>query len=377
MKAETSFSLKDQLFNPEKVAWLSGLFSGAYEGFDENAFQTAVLEKFPDLELKERIVHITEMLHKHLPRDYPEALKIVLDALPPELDPSLKDDDFGDFMIAPLSHFVATYGQAPEHLQLSLNALRELTKRFSAEDAIRYFINAYPAETLSFLTEGAKHKNYHVRRLSSEGTRPKLPWCQKLIIDHEQPLAILDILYADSTRFVTRSVANHLNDISKIAPATVVETLARWKESKKQSEKEMDFIINHSLRTLIKKGDPEALNMIGFGGKPDVDIVEFSIATPEVVVGNACEFVLKLKARKEQGLLIDYIMDFASNGKKAGRKIFKLKQVKAQKGQDIVIKKKHPLKLMTTRRLYAGEHKITIQINGKALGSQTFELLEP
>ena len=178
MKAKTTFSLKDQLFNAEKVGWLAAQFSSATKNFAVDRFQKDILHLFPELELKERIAHITTVLHKHLPDSYPVALQIVLDALPPELDPSLSDDDFGDFIIAPLGHFVATYGRSPEHLEMSLNALCEITKRFSAEDAIRYFINDYPNETLRFLNECARHQNYHVRRLASEGTRPKLPWAQ-------------------------------------------------------------------------------------------------------------------------------------------------------------------------------------------------------
>ena len=160
-----------------------------------------------------------------------------------------------------------------------------------------------------------------------------------MVVDYTQPLPILDLLYADPTRYVTRSVANHLNDISKIAPGDVITRLRGWQDSGAQQEKEMDFITNHSLRTLIKKGDQDALTMIGFGGKPNIEITEFTIKTPAVVVGNACEFTLRIMPKESQGLLIDYLMDFAGDGKKGGKKIFKLKQVKAEAGKEIVIRK--------------------------------------
>ena len=133
---------------------------------------------FPTLELIQRIAHISSCLYEYLPDAYPAALDIILNSLPPALDPTKTDDDFGDFIFAPLSLFVATYGCTQNHLERSLQALKEITKRFSAEDAIRYFINAFPDETGSFLLGCAQDENYHVRRLASEGTRPKLPWSQ-------------------------------------------------------------------------------------------------------------------------------------------------------------------------------------------------------
>ncbi|MEO0458948.1 MAG: DNA alkylation repair protein, partial [Cyanobacteria bacterium P01_A01_bin.114] len=197
MKAKPSFSLKDQLFNPEKVNYLGTLITQAFPEFSQQQFHQAVVTAFPKLELKERIAHITACLHQYLPDDYPGALAIILRSLPPELDPSKTDDDFGDFIFAPLSLFVATYGCTADYLNSSLNALKEITKRFSAEDAVRYFINAFPSETFSFLLDCAKDDNYHVRRWASEGTRPKLPWSQKLITDYKQPLPLLEILYGD------------------------------------------------------------------------------------------------------------------------------------------------------------------------------------
>jgi len=268
------------------------------------------------------------------------------------------------------------YGRAPKDLDFSLKALKEMTKRFTVEGPIRFFINDFPKETLAFLDECSKDDNYHVRRLASEGTRPTLPWNQKLVIDYKEPLPILDALYADTTRYVTRSVANHLNDIAKLDPKLVIDTLSRWQKSKKQSEKEIAFITKHSLRTLVKKGDKGALKLLGFGVKPDISVSSLESSAPEVVVGNAFEFELEFESNKKQNLMIDYVMHFYSEAKKPSTKVFKLKEVFATKGQIIKLQKKHPLKLMTTKRLYAGEHSITIQVNGVEYGSLSFDLLE-
>lgn len=376
MKAKTSFSLKDQLFNPKKIADLATRLSEAWADFPATAFNARIVDALPRLELKERIDHIAESLHEALPADYPGALSILLRSLPPELDPTLTDNDFGNFIYAPYSAFVARYGCSAEHLDKSLAALKDMTKRFSAEWPIRDFINAFPQETMAFLTACAQDDHYHVRRLASEGTRPKLPWAQKLNLDYQAAMPLLDQLSADSTRFVTRSVANHLNDVSKIDPELVVATLKRWRKSGRQGEKELVYMCQHALRTLVKKGDPGALTLLGFGGTPEVEVQELKGHRPVVKVGEAFEFSLRLKSLEKQNLVVDYRMDFASEGKKRGQKVFKLKALKLTKGEVWQTHKKHPMRLMTTRRLYVGEHEITLLINGQAYGSLTFELAE-
>ena len=376
MKAKSSFSLKDQLFNSEKVKYLGTLISQEFPNFAQKKFHHDVVTALSNLELKERIAHITTCLHKYLPDHYQNALAIILRSMPPELDPNKTDNDFGDFIFAPLSLFVATYGCTAEHLHISLSALKEITKRFSAEDAIRYFINAFPDKTFTFLLHCADDDNYHVRRLASEGTRPKLPWSQKLIIDYQKPLPILEALYADHTRYVTRSVANHLNDISKIDPNLVINTLQRWRTSQRQTVQEMEFITKHALRTLIKQGNQDALTLLGFGGKADITVTNFSTKTPKVKLGDAFEFSLDIRSNKTQKLVVDYLMQFASDGKKNSQKVFKVKQLDLKEGEVITLKKRHPMRLMTTRRLLLGEHQIFLQVNGQIIDSLTFELIE-
>jgi 3-methyladenine DNA glycosylase AlkC len=375
MKAKTSFSLKDQLLNPEKVAFLVARLCAAGTDFPADSFSARVLEAFPRLELKERIDHIAECLREALPADYPVALETLLRSLPPELDPTRTDDDFGDFIFAPYSVFVAKYGCSAEHLPESLAALAVITKRFSVEWSIRDFINVFPRETMTFLAACAQDGHYHVRRLASEGTRPKLPWARKLTLDYQAPVPLLNRLFADPTRFVTRSVANHLNDISKIDPELVVTTLTRWRKSGRQGDKEMAYICKHALRTLVKKGYPDALTLLGFGAAPEVEVQELKSHTPVVNVGEAFEFSVGLASRKKQNLVVDYRMDFASAGKKRGQKVFKLKTLELIGAEVWRTHKKHPMRLMTTRRLYVGEHEVTLLINGQAHGSLTFELV--
>lgn len=344
--------------------------------FQVRKFINQVVKKFPELELKERISHISENLKIHLPKDYVEATTILINSLPEPNDPNLTDDDFGDFIYASYADFVAKNGCTKEYLDFSLNALKKITTRFSAEDAIRYFINSFPDKTLNVLEIWTKDSHYHVRRLTSEGTRPKLPWCQKVHITPRQTLPILNQLFCDKTRFVTRSVANHLNDVSKSDPKLVLTTLKNWKHSKKQNPKEMDYIINHSLRSLIKQGDRATLEFLGFSPTPEVKISNLIIHKKTVKIGSALEFELEIIADQNERLIVDYLIHFQNkHGQMKNKKVFKIKQISLKTNEKYSIYKKHPLREMTTRKLFPGKHKLEIQINGKNMGERDFELL--
>jgi 3-methyladenine DNA glycosylase AlkC len=365
--------LKDLLFNEAKVEQVAAEMRRIYPSFKENEFVRDVLGKFPELELKARIKWMAECLKKHLPVDYREAVKVILRSLPPPNNPELSDGDFGDFIHAPYAEYVARYGCTKEHLAFSLDALYQLAMRFSAEDAIRHFINAFPEETLGMILEWSKDTHYHVRRLCSEGTRPKLPWSQKIAIPFTAPIPILDNLFSDSTRFVTRSVANHINDISKIDPDFAIATLSRWKSSGKQTPEEMDFIVRHALRTLIKNGNPEALMLVGVSGKADIRVSKFTVPK-KVKMNTALEFSFEIRSRGEAHIIADYILYYQNkSGKLNNRKVFKLKRVTLAKGGSVVLTKRHMLREhMTTRKLFRGRHEIEIQINGKSYGKKAF-----
>ena len=372
------FSLKDELFNLKKVEKIANEIEAVYPAFNSVEFTQETIKSFDKLELKERIYNIRDMLHKYLPTDFKEAIGILLKALPPKLDSTKEDDDFGDFIYAPYSEYVAKYGCCSEYLELSLYALREITKRFSVEFAIREFINRYPTQTLTMLEDCAKSSNYHERRLASEGLRPKLPWAKKVTIDYHIPLKILELLYADKTRYVTRSVANHLNDISKIDAPLVVKTLKHWQESNKQEAKEMAFILSHALRTLVKQGDKEALELLGYVKNPAINLKRVELITPIVHIGDSLIFEVEIEALEDVALLVDYLVHFCTKSGKLSPKVHKLKKLSLKKSEQIVLKKQHPFRAnMTTRKLYAGEHLLEIQINGKVVPKESFELRVP
>ena len=369
------FSLKDELFNATKVHKIATEIKNIYPQFQLKEFEKAVVTEFPNLELKERIYHIRDSLHHFLPFSYQDSCNILLQSLPKELDPSKRDDNFGDFIYAPYSEFIAKYGCDEKNLDFSLDALRTITKRFSVEFSIRKFINIFPSQTMKTLERCAISSNYHERRLASEGSRPKLPWAKKLTLDYHLPIALLNQLYSDSTRYVTRSVANHLNDIAKIDASLVIQTLKRWQEEKKQSPKEMQFILNHALRTLIKQGDNEALALLGYRRNPKIEVFNFKINNNKIKIGEYLEFSFKIEAQEDEALMVDYIVHFQTKSGKTSPKVHKIKKLNIKKNSFVKLNKKHPFRgNMSTRKFYEGEHKIELQINGKVHTSRTFFL---
>ncbi len=369
------FSLKDHLFNAEKVQYLACQFHAANRSFDRFAFIRETMVQLQKLELKARIVHIATVLEGYLPKDFGVAAKQIVAALPQPLDPTRNDDDFGDFIFAPLGEFVVRNGLSKKHVQTSLKTLKEITQRFSMEDAIRRFINTYPHETLAELARWSTDKNYHVRRLVSEGTRPLLPWSGRISIDVTTSLQFLETLHADPTRYVTRSVANHLNDIAKAQPEIVLDALSRWKQRGKQQPAELRWMTKHALRTLVKRGHPQALQLLGFNAGPKIDVTGFTINTQHIQPGEAVEFSFNVAALRNESLVVDYVIEFVKANGKLSPKVHKLKQISLKKGESTVVSKRHVLRAnATTYTLYPGTHFVTLQINGQPFGRLSFEL---
>ena len=367
------FSLKDQLFNAQTVGLLGGHFEKAGV-FDAAPFVHDVLAQMAPLELKARINLIAQILADYLPRDFVSAAAAIKAALPPALDPNKTDDDFGHFIYAPLGVFVETHGIA-DHCDQSLDLLSQITQRFSVEFSIRAFLNAHEAATLERMQDWITDDSYHVRRLVSEGTRPKLPWGQGVGLTHAQTLPLLDQLHGDKTRYVTRSVANHLNDISKNDATAVVDRLVAWQDAHMQAKPELDWMRKHALRGLIKAGDPGA--MIHLGYRPDVavDVTQFNISPAVVGIGEDAQIAVTLQVAKDAPLIIDYVVDFIKANGKTAPKVFKCKQLLAKAGAEVTIRKTHKFKGdATTFRLYPGAHRIHLQINGRIVRSLDFDL---
>lgn len=365
------FSLKDQLFNAEKTRYLAGLFAQADPGFDPDRFQVRVMSRLPELELKERMAWIADCLCDALPGALPDVAPVILRALPPPLDPSLFDDDFGDFIFAPLGNWVAQVGG--EHPELALDLLAELTQRFSMEWAIRPFLNRHAELVLERMQSWCAHPSYHVRRLVSEGTRPRLPWGQAVGLRLSDPLPLLDRLHADPTRYVTRSVANHLNDISKKDPDLVLGRLQAWQLGGIQNAGELRWMTGHAVRGLVKSGHAGAMSMLGFDPEAPLNVAVETMG--EARIGGALEFCVTISGAGDQPVLVDYIVHFQRPGGKITAKVHKLKQTDLEHGK-LRLVKRHKLKGdASTFRLVPGLHRLDIQVNGKVRAGVDFDLL--
>lgn len=362
-----NYSLKDIYFNNDTISYLADKICQAYPDFDKNKFIESVLGKFKGLELKERIDWISTNLRVHLPDDYQTACDIMLK--------SLKDEtNEGQFIFASYSDYVMKYGCTDDYADQSLDYLEAYTKVFSAEFGIRPFINTYPEKTYQKMLSWTGHEHEEVRRLASEGLRPKLPWATNIDFDYAKTVNILDLLYMDEVRYVTRSVANHLNDISKTDPELVYATLKRWSDEGKQTTDEMAYIVNHSLRTLIKRGAPETMAFLGYSSQPKVSVTSLIIETPAFKIGDSLVFNLEIESLNDEKLIIDYDITYPTPTAKLSRKTFKLKKVDMKNGQILTLTKKHPFRKMTTKKLYTGDYIMEIKINGNTYAQEAFHI---
>ena len=245
-------------YGKELAELLAEKINPVYPKFNKKGFVNTISRGVKDLELKARVEVITDALREYLPKKYESAVNIFLKILGPE-----NSNETGMFKeyywLMPVALFVEKYGI--DDFDTSVKAIYEITKRNTGEYAIRPFIRKYPVKTLKIVKKWSKDKNVHVRRLSSEGVRPRLPWSQKLdefIIDPSPLIPILENLKEDSSMFVKKSVANNLNDILKDNYDIGIKILSKWSKSRNPDTK---WIIKHALRNEIKKGNPLALKL--------------------------------------------------------------------------------------------------------------------
>ena len=371
------FSLKDHLFNAESLGDLAAEFAVGVPGFDADGFLAEVLPGLEGRELKARIDWIADCLEPRLPEDFGAMAAALEAALPPPLDPGRSDDDFGRFIHAVHGVLAVRHGmEAPER---ALDLLEAATQRFSMEFYIRPFLTRHPDLTLARLQGWVRHPNYHVRRLVSEGTRPSLPWAGKLTLDPGVTLPLLDKLHADPTRYVTRSVANHLNDIAKKDPEAVLARLAAWKAEGRQAPGELAWMTRHALRTLVKSGHEGALAALGYD--PDADL-RAEVSVPDrAPIGGMLDFEVTLAAgagaRLPVPALVDFALIFYRPGGAEGRRVFKLKAVEVG-AAPVTLTKRHRLKGdASTFTLYPGPHRLELMVNGRVVAEGGFELTAP
>lgn len=363
--------LKESAFAPERLARLGADIRRVHRPFPADEFERVVRAALPPLELKARIALVSDTLARFLPADYGEAVEILLASLP-EPDGSLVDNDFGWFVYAPHSHFVATHGLGVDDLDFSLRALAVMTKAYSAEEALRFFLNAHEDETMAAVTSWTSDPDHRVRRLASEGTRPRLPWAIGITISPQRAVPILDALHGDESRFVTRSVANHLNDLSRIDMDLVIDALERWDAAGSATPKERAWIARQALRTALKAGDEAAFRFLGYTTDPEVT-ADVRLTAPTVEVDADLELEVVLRAQRDERLIVDFAIAETEGSHR--RQVFRLRETEVSAGQALTVVKRRPMRSTSTRAVRPGPHRLTILVNGQSLCEVDFLLI--
>ena len=360
-------ALKDTLYDGPFFDLLGEAIQAAYPAFDRAAFEARVFdETWEGLALKARMRQTTLALRASLPEDYRTALGILREAA--------SHMPGGQFGAMTLPDFVELYGL--EDWEVSLPALEQFTQLISSEFAVRPFILKDPPRMMSQMLDWAGHENEHVRRLASEGCRPRLPWAIALPIFQQDPaliLPVLERLKQDSSEYVRRSVANNLNDIAKDNPAVVLDVAGRWLAI---DTPEMLALIRHALRTLVKQGDLAALELLGYPRHAAVNVRNLSV-TPEIVPeGGDLSFAFDVvsEGQEPQELMIDYILHLKRANGQQTPKVFKLATRTLLPGESASYTRKFSFRPISTRRYYPGEHAIEIQINGALHGRVDFRV---
>ncbi|MAF79300.1 MAG: DNA alkylation repair protein [Halobacteriovoraceae bacterium] len=334
--------------------------------FDDKSFQVQIFNfQWQGYELKQRASHICRCIHEELAVKARLSFQQICEIL------KVAGEDFGGYAGLFFPEYIERYGL--EHWEISMDALEVLTEFSSAEFAIRPFIERYPEQTMSKMLSWSQHENHHVRRLSSEGCRPRLPWASALKEFKKNPSSILPILENlknDSSLYVRKSVANNLNDISKDHPELALKIGKAWL---KGSSKETQWIVKHGLRTLLKASHQEALSLFGLAELEGLQFNHFKLHTPFLGMGERLSFQFDLQLERKSLVRIEYALHFKKKSGDYGRKVFKLSEMELDKGE-YEVTKEHLFKEISTRVYYQGVHFLEIIINGKTFHKEPFFL---
>ena len=354
-------------------------FHRVWPAFDLRHFEHLACAGLDALEFKARAQHICDALEATLPQDFDQAAQVLESALRPvgpdtELGALRSDaDGLAGWIIWPMGEYVARRGQG--HWPRAAQALHALTQRLTAEFAIRPFLIAQPDAVFATLHRWTRDPSMHVRRLVSEGSRPRLPWglrLHALVRDPSPTLPLLRALQDDPSEYVRRSVANHLNDIAKDHPELVVDWLA---EHLPKAPAPRLALLRHASRGLIKQGHADTLALWGLGQAFDGTLA-WSISHDTVRVGDSLQLALELRSTSQQpqALEIDYVVHHQRAKGKISLKVFKGWRVKLDAGATLHLEKTHSMRTVTTRRYHPGEHVVELRINGQSLARVAFSL---
>ena len=359
-------AFKDQ-FNVDLVRALAAELRRAWPDFPVARLTRGITAALDPLELLARSDLIADRLAGTLPAGFPEAAAVLWHAL--------ESPTFTGWMTLPCGTYVAKHGLDEPAVALPL--LAGLTPRWSSEATIRPFIEHHPELTYDFLHRWCQDEDEHVRRLVSEGTRPRLPWApllRGLIRDPGPNLPLLEALVDDPSAYVRRSVANHLNDISKDHPDIALDLAERWADRSDHA----GWVVRHGIRTLVKKGNRRALALLGADTETPVELVALTVDRDPVLIGESVTFGFTLRLPDGQtpaDAIIDYRVHYVGTRGAKAPKVFKLTRRRLEPGQPVAISRAHSFEHVSIRRIHPGRHRIDIQVNGTVLGSVDFDVV--
>ncbi|MFN7093399.1 MAG: DNA alkylation repair protein [Allorhizobium sp.] len=343
----------------------------AWGHFDQVAFLADILPVIEELELMQRGQCIADALHRHLTADFEHAATILHGCLPTPDQAGLSG-----WALLSFNQYIAAHGRV--HLETALGLLKALTPHFTAEFGIRPFLAEEQDVALAIISGWVTDPNHHVRRLASEGTRPRLPWAMRLpalVKDPKPILPILEALIDDPEDYVRRSVANSLNDIAKDHPDLVADFVERHSTG---ASKDRLWLLKHASRTLIKKGHAKALANFGFEPLSDVTMT-LALANGCVRFPGELGFEVRLhnNGSEARTVLVDYAIHHQKKDGSFSPKVFKGKSLMMRPGESLTIAKRHAFRPITTRVYHPGAHRLEVMLNGVVQAGADFELTAP
>ena len=368
------------LLNDTVPPRIAAMVRRAWRKFDTTAFLQQVEPGYESLELMARGQRIAQALQAHLPQDVPRALGVLVDSMDPSMgidaagEPDAGDRPYSAFLYLPHSIYIGTHGLP--HFEAAMAAQHALTQRFTAEFCIRPYLLHHQGATLARLRDWAQDDNAHVRRLVSEGTRPRLPWAPRLPAFQNNPqlaLPLLDALKDDPSSYVRRSVANHLGDIAKDHPELAVGTACTWLQG---APAPREALVRHGLRFLIKRGDAAALDALGVGHAVALDVRAARVLPARARIGDKVRIEAELHnpTPQSQRVLADLKVHYVKAHGGAAPKVFKLQTLDIPAGATVAVGKTLSLQQMTTRTHYPGAHQVELVLNGRPQPLGQFQL---
>ncbi len=360
------------IYSADFFAGFTDTLQKTVPGFDKTAFLANIFDgDWESRELKARMRHISIVLNDHLPGDYNSQVETILQTIA-QLQKDGYQEDSIEYMFFP--DFMEVYGL--KHYDISVTAFETVTKFTSCEFAVRPFIIKYEMQMVTRMLVWAKHNHPSVRRLASEGSRPRLPWAMAIPSFKKNPAPIMPILEAlknDPSESVRRSVANNLNDISKDNPDLVISIAKRWQGASLDT----DRLLKHASRTLLKQGGAEIMALFGFGSVEDIHIKGFHILTPKVEIGGALKFTFTLvnTSASISKLRLEYGLYYQKANASLSRKVFKISEKDYGAKSETVITRKQSFKIITTRVFHPGKHQLSLIINGTEMQKLDFHLI--